>query len=159
MMARENINNLTMEKYLTLKPGIGRGVTRDAVMLRVFPISLTGAAKRWVDRLTPRTINTLDFLKKAFTESNNSKGIAAIASKLDNLGREMKKLKENVHVVQVGCQLYEGPRLDKEFPLNKEVKSMEEIKYEEFDRPLPNNNRVNKKFRGEGYMGMARNPR
>ncbi|GJZ53392.1 hypothetical protein Tco_0608277 [Tanacetum coccineum] len=29
------------------------GVTHDAVMLRVFPITLTGAAKRWVDRLSP----------------------------------------------------------------------------------------------------------
>ncbi|GJR53947.1 hypothetical protein Tco_1404468 [Tanacetum coccineum] len=28
-------------------------VTHDAVMLRAFPITLTGAAKRWVDRLTP----------------------------------------------------------------------------------------------------------
>ncbi|GJZ98032.1 hypothetical protein Tco_0670485 [Tanacetum coccineum] len=27
------------------------GVSHDAVMLRVFPITLTGAAKRWVDRL------------------------------------------------------------------------------------------------------------
>nr|GFB02736.1 hypothetical protein [Tanacetum cinerariifolium]GFB02787.1 hypothetical protein [Tanacetum cinerariifolium] len=27
------------------------GVTHDAVMLRVFPITLTGVAKRWVDRL------------------------------------------------------------------------------------------------------------
>ncbi|GJT74172.1 hypothetical protein Tco_1040897 [Tanacetum coccineum] len=29
--------------------------------------------------------------------SNNSKGVATIASKLDNLGPDMKKLKENVH--------------------------------------------------------------
>ncbi|GJZ49766.1 hypothetical protein Tco_0603956, partial [Tanacetum coccineum] len=34
------------------------GVTRDAVMLRVFPITLTRVAKRWVDRLSLRTINT-----------------------------------------------------------------------------------------------------
>ncbi|GJR03920.1 hypothetical protein Tco_0526904 [Tanacetum coccineum] len=31
------------------------GVSHDAVMLRVFPITLTGAAKIWVDRLSPRT--------------------------------------------------------------------------------------------------------
>ncbi|GJV62783.1 hypothetical protein Tco_1473611 [Tanacetum coccineum] len=31
-------------------------VTHDAVMLRTFPITLTGAAKRWVDRLTPGLI-------------------------------------------------------------------------------------------------------
>ncbi|GJS87619.1 hypothetical protein Tco_0770255 [Tanacetum coccineum] len=32
------------------------GVTKGAVMLRVFPFTLTGAAKRWVDRLAPGTI-------------------------------------------------------------------------------------------------------
>ncbi|GKD64942.1 hypothetical protein Tco_1307050 [Tanacetum coccineum] len=147
-------------------------VTHDAVMLRVFSITLIGAAKRWVDRLTPGTINTWDLLKKAFIQrycspskttkklkdNNNFKqegeetlyqawesqlldshgpipgmtpaeGMAAIASKLDNLGRDMKKLKENVHVIQVGCQLYGGAHLDKECPLNEEVKSMEEVKY------------------------------
>ncbi|GJQ93269.1 hypothetical protein Tco_0004408 [Tanacetum coccineum] len=34
------------------------GVSKDAVMLRVFPFTLTGSAKRWVDRLAPGTINT-----------------------------------------------------------------------------------------------------
>ncbi|GJX64735.1 hypothetical protein Tco_0299078 [Tanacetum coccineum] len=44
------------------------GVTHDAVMLRVFPITLTRAAKRWVDRLSPGTINTWDLLKNAFIQ-------------------------------------------------------------------------------------------
>ncbi|GJT79534.1 hypothetical protein Tco_1053876 [Tanacetum coccineum] len=34
--------------------------------------------------------------------SNNTEGIAAIVSKLDSLGRDMKKLKENVYAIQVG---------------------------------------------------------
>ncbi|GJZ77885.1 hypothetical protein Tco_0642557, partial [Tanacetum coccineum] len=42
------------------------GVTKDTVMLQVFPFTLTRAAKRWVDRLAPGTINTWDLLKKAF---------------------------------------------------------------------------------------------
>ncbi|GKD58032.1 hypothetical protein Tco_1295541, partial [Tanacetum coccineum] len=46
-------------------------------------------------------------------------GLAAIISKLENLGRDMKNLKENIHAIQVGCQICEGPRLDKECPLNK----------------------------------------
>ncbi|GKG47742.1 hypothetical protein Tco_0507227, partial [Tanacetum coccineum] len=37
-------------------------------MLCVFPITLTGAAKRWVDRLSPGTINTWDLLKNAFIQ-------------------------------------------------------------------------------------------
>ncbi|GJS90819.1 zinc knuckle CX2CX4HX4C containing protein [Tanacetum coccineum] len=133
------------------------GVTHDAVMLRVFPITFTGSAKRWVDRLTPRTINTWDLLKKAFIQSNNSEGMAAIASKLDNLGRDMKKLKENVHAIQVGCQLCRGPHPDKECPLNEEVKIMKEVKYREFGRPFPNNNRVNEKF-SEGVYGYGSQP-
>ncbi|GKE55902.1 hypothetical protein Tco_1495087 [Tanacetum coccineum] len=43
-------------------------VSKDAVMLRVFPFTLTGSAKRWVDRLAPGTINTWDLLKKAFIQ-------------------------------------------------------------------------------------------
>nr|GEY21539.1 hypothetical protein [Tanacetum cinerariifolium] len=134
------------------------GVSQDAVLLHVFQFSLTRAAKRWVDRLTPGAVNTWDILKKAFIqrycppskttkrledihsfkqESDESlyqawERLAAIVSKLDNLGRDMKKLKENVHVIQVGCQICEGPHLNKEFPLNKEVKQVEEVKYDEF---------------------------
>nr|GEX56716.1 hypothetical protein [Tanacetum cinerariifolium] len=55
--------------------------------------------------------------------------MAAIVSKLDNLGRDMKKLKENFHAIQVGCQLCDGPHLDKECPLNKDAKSIEDVKY------------------------------
>nr|GEY13466.1 hypothetical protein [Tanacetum cinerariifolium] len=34
------------------------GVSHDVVMLRVFPITLTGATKRWGDRLPPGTIDS-----------------------------------------------------------------------------------------------------
>ncbi|GJX37414.1 hypothetical protein Tco_0250717 [Tanacetum coccineum] len=44
------------------------GVSKDAVMLQFFLFTLTEAAKRWVDRLAPRTINTWDLLKKAFIQ-------------------------------------------------------------------------------------------
>ncbi|GKE83311.1 hypothetical protein Tco_1553311, partial [Tanacetum coccineum] len=43
-------------------------VSQDAVLLRVFPFTLTGSAKRWVDRLTPGAVNTWDLLKKAFIQ-------------------------------------------------------------------------------------------
>ncbi|GJU70480.1 reverse transcriptase domain-containing protein [Tanacetum coccineum] len=132
------------------------GVTHDAVMLHVFPITLTRAAKRWVNRLSPRTVDSLDLLKKAFIQrycppsktakqledirnfkqdgsssrnidrSSNYEGIAAIVSKL--------------YAIQVGCQFCERAHLDKECPLNEEVKSAEEVKYEEFGRPSPFSN-------------------
>ncbi|GJZ87678.1 hypothetical protein Tco_0659288 [Tanacetum coccineum] len=110
------------------------GVSHDAVLLRVFPFTLTGSAKRWVDRLTPRAVNTWDLLKKSLylkhegtlsrniSSNSDTDGLAAVISKLDNLGRDMKKLKENVHAIQVGCQICKGPHIDKEYPLNEEVK-------------------------------------
>ncbi|GKF42631.1 hypothetical protein Tco_0125973 [Tanacetum coccineum] len=55
----------------------------------------------------------------------------------------MKKLKENVHAIQVGCQNYGGAHLDKGCTLKEEVKSIEEAKYGEFRRPSPFSNRCN----------------
>ncbi|GKE58000.1 hypothetical protein Tco_1497185 [Tanacetum coccineum] len=55
-------------------------------------------------------------LSRSLSNSSNIDGLATIVSKLDNLGRDMKKLKENVHAIQVGCQICEGPHLDKECP-------------------------------------------
>ncbi|GKA02670.1 reverse transcriptase domain-containing protein [Tanacetum coccineum] len=155
------------------------GVTHDAVMLHVFPNTLTGAAKRWVDRLSQGTIDSWDLLKKeiiqrpgkgtmtCFTNAqlatsiaiirrnidsiSNTKGIAAIVSKLDSLGRDMKKLKENVHAIQIGCQLCGGAHLDKECPLNKEVKSVEEVKYGEFGRSSPFSNGAKYRAGPPGY--------
>ncbi|GJS11839.1 hypothetical protein Tco_0368635 [Tanacetum coccineum] len=161
------------------------GVTHDAVMLRVFPITLTGAAKMYyppsktakqheeIHNFKQEGDETLyqawerynDLLYKCPTHdinsyqkgpipgmthaqaltaiqttadhsqkwhdgsfsrnvdsSSNTKGIVAVVSKLDSLGRDMKKLKENVHAIQVGCQTCRGAHLDKECPLNEEVK-------------------------------------
>ncbi|GKF77962.1 hypothetical protein Tco_0230432 [Tanacetum coccineum] len=74
-------------------------------------------SQKWHDGITSRNIR-----------SNSSKdGLADLVNKLDNLGRDIKKLKESVHAIQVGCQICEGPHLDKDCPLNKEVKQVEEI--------------------------------
>ncbi|GJR22110.1 putative reverse transcriptase domain-containing protein [Tanacetum coccineum] len=155
------------------------GVSKDAVMLRVFPFTLTGATKRYVNRLVPGTINTWDLLKKAFIQrycppsmtakqledihnfkqegdeslyqawerttsrnigsSSSNDGLAALVNKLGNLGQDKKKLKESVHAIQVGCQICEGPYLDKDCPLNEEVKQVEEVRYGEFRRITPFN--------------------
>ncbi|GJT26396.1 hypothetical protein Tco_0906671 [Tanacetum coccineum] len=67
-------------------------------------------SQKWHDGSSRRNIDS----------SSNFKGIAGIVNKLDSLGRVIKKLKENVHAIQVGCQTYEGALLDKEGPLNEE---------------------------------------
>ncbi|GJT66937.1 DNA-directed DNA polymerase [Tanacetum coccineum] len=76
------------------------------------------SGKEWHDGSSSRNIG----------DNNSTNRLAGIVSKIDNLGRDMKKLKENVHAIQVGCQICEGPHLDKEYPLNKEVKGVEEVK-------------------------------
>ncbi|GJS34519.1 hypothetical protein Tco_0532901 [Tanacetum coccineum] len=49
--------------------------------------TMAGHSQKWHDGSCSKNISN----------NSNSDGIAAIASKLDNLGRDMKKLKENVH--------------------------------------------------------------
>ncbi|GKD72867.1 hypothetical protein Tco_1331149 [Tanacetum coccineum] len=64
--------------------------------------------------------------------NDSSGGIVAITIKLDSLGRDMKKLKENVHAIQVGCKNYGGAHLNKECMLHEELKNVEEVKYGDF---------------------------
>ncbi|GJZ28031.1 hypothetical protein Tco_0572678 [Tanacetum coccineum] len=201
------------------------GVSKDAVMLRVFPFTLTGAAKRWVDRLAPGIINTYDLFKKAFIQryyppsmivkkledihnfkqegneslyqvweryndllykcpthdinshqkgpipgmrpakaltaiqtmadhsqkwqdgttsrnirSGSSKdGLAALVNKLDNLGRDMKNLKESVHAIQVNW------RFDLEELLSKhqEESARRSTEMEVWIKKLQENTKIN----------------
>nr|GEZ23335.1 hypothetical protein [Tanacetum cinerariifolium] len=71
----------------------------------------------------------------------------------------MKKLKENVHAIQVGCQICEGPNLDKECPLNEEVKQLEVVSYEELGRFIPcnGNNEANFRVGPLGYYTRTNN--
>ncbi|GJU52172.1 hypothetical protein Tco_1225886 [Tanacetum coccineum] len=109
----------------------------------------TDHSQKWHDGSSSKNVDS----------SSNFEGITAIVSKLDSLGRDMKKLKENVHAIHVGCQTCGGPHLDKECPLNEEVKSMEEVIYREFGRPFPNNNRNDGRFsRGVSRYGSHDQP-
>ncbi|GKE96660.1 cysteine-rich receptor-like protein kinase [Tanacetum coccineum] len=95
--------------------------------------------QKWHDETSSRNVSS----------NSNTDGLAVIISKLDNLGHDMKKLKENVHVIQVRCQICEGPHLDKQCPLNEEVKQLEEVKYREFERSASFNESNEAKF----YVG------
>ncbi|GJY99813.1 hypothetical protein Tco_0517243 [Tanacetum coccineum] len=96
-------------------------------------------SQKWHDRTKSRNIRS----------SSSKDGLAAFVNKLDNLEQDMKKLKESVHAIQVGCQICEGPHLDKDCPLNEEVKQVEEVRYGEFRRTTP----VNKNNGGKFYVG------
>nr|GEU47505.1 Gag-Pol polyprotein [Tanacetum cinerariifolium] len=187
------------KRSMSYKMNILLGTSQDAVLLCVFPFTLTGSAKRWTakrledihnfkqekkeplyqawewyndllykcpthdinnhQKMTPTQalmeIQTMVDHSQKWHNGTSSRNIssnintdrlAAILSKLDNLGRDMKKLKENVHAILVGCQIYEGPHLDKECPLNAEVRQLEEVKYREFGCFVPFNENNGAKF-------------
>ncbi|GKC81150.1 zinc knuckle CX2CX4HX4C containing protein, partial [Tanacetum coccineum] len=99
--------------------------------------SMADHSHKWHDGSTSRNIRS----------SSSKDRLAALVNKLDNLGRDMKKLKESVHAIQVGCQICEGPHLDKDCPINEEVKHVEEVRYGEFGRIAPFNGSNGGKFR------------
>ncbi|GJV43056.1 hypothetical protein Tco_1427592 [Tanacetum coccineum] len=70
--------------------------------------------------------------------SNTSDGLAAIQARLNNLGREIKKVNERVYAAQVGCKLCGGPHYSKDCPLKEEGNTLEEAYYTQFGVPFPN---------------------
>ncbi|GJU87914.1 ribonuclease H-like domain-containing protein [Tanacetum coccineum] len=71
-----------------------RGVTHDAVMLRVFPITVKGQALRWKKRLPAGMINTWDLLGKEFIWKYCSP--FKIANKLEEI-RNFKQFRGVTH--------------------------------------------------------------
>ncbi|GKC32091.1 putative reverse transcriptase domain-containing protein, partial [Tanacetum coccineum] len=99
--------------------------------------SLYQAWEQYMTYYTSTLLMTSIVIKRNIGSSSSNDGLAALVNKLDNLGRDMKKLKKSVHAIQVGCQNCEGPHLDKDCPLNEEVKQVEEVRYGEFRRTMP----------------------
>ncbi|GJX11715.1 putative reverse transcriptase domain-containing protein [Tanacetum coccineum] len=93
-------------------------------------------SQKWHDGMTSRYIRS----------SSSNDGLAALVNKLENLGRDTKKLKKSVHAIQVRCQICEGTHLNKDCPLNEEVKQVEEVRYGEFGRTAPFNENNEGKF-------------
>ncbi|GJV37381.1 retrovirus-related pol polyprotein from transposon TNT 1-94 [Tanacetum coccineum] len=153
------------------------GASKDLVMLRVFPFTLTGSIKRWVDRLAPGTINTWDLLKKAFIQRYCPPSMTA--KQLEDIHNFKQEGDESLYLAweryndllykcpthdinshqKVGCQICEGPYLDKDCPLNQEVKQVEEVRYGEFRRTSPFNGNNEGKFHvgPPGYYTKADN--
>ncbi|GJX49701.1 hypothetical protein Tco_0276546 [Tanacetum coccineum] len=57
--------------------------------------------------------------------NDSSDGITAIMNKLESLGRDIKKLKENVHAIQLGCEKCGGAHLNKECPHHEKIEQLE----------------------------------
>ncbi|GJR63891.1 hypothetical protein Tco_0009956, partial [Tanacetum coccineum] len=110
--------------------------------------SLYQVWERYNDRLYKFPTHDINnHQKKKIGGSSSNDGLAALVNKLENLGRDMKKLKESVHVIQVRCQICKGPHLDKDCPLNEKVKQVKEVRYGEFRRTTPFNGNDGGKFR------------
>ncbi|GJU55072.1 hypothetical protein Tco_1228786 [Tanacetum coccineum] len=125
----------TMNRQLLDSHGPIPGMTPTQALTAIQ--TMADNSQKWHDGTSSRNVSS----------NSNTDRLAAIVSKLDNLGRNIKKLKENVHAIQVGCQIFEGPHLDKECPLNEEVKQVEEVNYGEFGHPAPLNGSKGAKFR------------
>ncbi|GJU11866.1 DNA-directed DNA polymerase [Tanacetum coccineum] len=127
-------------------------VTQDQVVLRVFPMSLTGAASRWLGNEPSGLITNWETLRTKFLDKycppkwNNgtsskakstktSDRLTAIQAQLNNLKREIKKVKKKVYAAQVGCELLKGPHYTKDCPLKEEGNTLEEAYYTQFGAP------------------------
>ncbi|GJR55970.1 reverse transcriptase domain-containing protein [Tanacetum coccineum] len=137
--------------------------TVDQLMLRVFPISLTGAATRWLRNEPTDPDETLYQAWERFKEllmkcpqhyltemqeirnTETADGLAAIQAQLNNLGREIKKVNEKVYAAQVGCEQCKGPHYTKDCPQKEEGKTLKEAYYTQFGRA----------FQGGGYRATA----
>ncbi|GKB94984.1 hypothetical protein Tco_0981121, partial [Tanacetum coccineum] len=140
-------------------------ITEDQLMLRVFPISLTGAevilfyngldvpTRQILDSKGVVPTKTAADAKKAIQEmaeysqkwhngtfrgrsSETSDGLAAIQAQLNNLGREIKKVNEKVYVAQVGCEQCKGPHYTKDCLLKEKGKTLKEAYYTQFGGPF-----------------------
>ncbi|GJS97476.1 hypothetical protein Tco_0804444 [Tanacetum coccineum] len=67
--------------------------------------------------------------------TKTSDGLAAIQAQLNSLGREIKKVNENVHTDLVGCELCKGPHYTKDCPIKEEGKTLKEAYYTQFGTP------------------------
>ncbi|GJU86235.1 hypothetical protein Tco_1293781 [Tanacetum coccineum] len=84
------------------------------------------------DRLSPGTVDSWNLLKKPL-----SKGTVHHPRPLSSLKKSVtSSRKVTKHCIRLG----KGAHLDKEYPLNEEVKSVEEVKYGEFGRSSPFSN-------------------
>ncbi|GJR54378.1 hypothetical protein Tco_1404899 [Tanacetum coccineum] len=103
----------TMNRQLLDSQGPIPGMTPAQALTAIQ--TMADHSQKWHDETTSRNIGS----------SSSNDGLAALVSKLYNLGQDMKKLKESVHAIWVKCQVCKGNHPDKNCPLNEEVKEIE----------------------------------
>ncbi|GJS52856.1 copia protein [Tanacetum coccineum] len=115
-------------------------VTQDQIMLRAFPVSLTGAASRWLRNQPSGSITTWEKWHNGTSSrtisTETSDGLVAIQAQLNNLGREIKKVNEKVYDAHVGCELCKGPHYTKDCPQKEKGKTLERKLYTHSVHPI-----------------------
>ncbi|GJW87685.1 hypothetical protein Tco_0163025 [Tanacetum coccineum] len=157
-MAGENIDNLTMEQYLTLTrgnqaPGMVRPKIRDNVNFEIksqfmrelreytFLGNKNDDTHEHIERVldivslfnilgvTRDAVMLRDLLKKAFIQRYCPP--SKTAKQLEDIHNFKQEREETLYQAWERCQLCGGPHLDKECPLNEDAKGVEEVKYGE----------------------------
>ncbi|GKA17894.1 integrase, catalytic region, zinc finger, CCHC-type containing protein [Tanacetum coccineum] len=175
---RRSISPIQMKPYAIFKKntsirardaGFGRGtqanedaqgylrVTHDVVMLRVLHITLTGAAKShqkvniFNNGLGTMNRQLID-LQGPIPGMTPAQALTTIQTMADH-SQKLHDGSSSKNINSSRFQTCGGTHLDKECPLNEELKSMEEVKYGEFGRPFPNNSQNDRRFNREvsGY--------
>ncbi|GJR09696.1 zinc finger, CCHC-type containing protein [Tanacetum coccineum] len=122
----------TMEQYMSkTRTDYGSGIldsrgtvpTKTATNAKMVIQDMTEYLKKWHNGTS----------RGRSTETSN--GMAAIQAQLNNLGREIKKVKEKFYAAQVGREQCKGSHYTKDCPLKEEGKTLEEAYYTQFDRP------------------------
>ncbi|GJR93274.1 hypothetical protein Tco_0265448 [Tanacetum coccineum] len=122
----EEINNFQQEPDETLYQILdSRGTvpTKTATNAKMVIQDMTEYLQKWHNGTS----------RGRSTETSN--GMAAIQAQLNNLGREIKKVKEKFYAAQVGREQCKGSHYTKDCPLKEEGKTLEEAYYTQFDRP------------------------
>ncbi|GKA11538.1 retrotransposon protein [Tanacetum coccineum] len=128
-------------------------VTQDQIMLRAFPVSLTGATSRWLRNQPSCSITTWEVLKNKFLNkycppTHTAKKMEEINNFQqepdESLFRAWERFKELLmkclqhyltDMQEVGCKLCKGPHYTKDCLLKEEGKSLEEAYYTQFGAP------------------------
>nr|GEU93380.1 hypothetical protein [Tanacetum cinerariifolium] len=108
-------------------------VTHDAVMLRVFPVTLKGSVLTWINRLSAGVLDSKGFIplmtptqalisiQVMAEHSHNWYDEATTREKINDIPNNVdtKKPKEKIHAIQASFMNYEGAHLTMEYPLKK----------------------------------------
>nr|GEW13120.1 zf-CCHC domain-containing protein/UBN2 domain-containing protein [Tanacetum cinerariifolium] len=101
------------------------GVTHGVIMLRVFPITLTGTTRRWKNTLLAGSIDTWDLLEMAFIRKYFPP--LKIAKKLEEIHNFKQKMDEAIGLDIPSRQMLDSQRLIHMMPPARALKSIQDM--------------------------------